>query len=51
MFGGHFNVTNMKIACIFLMVPDTHVVATNNYWEVDVVLSEFAKTIGRGGGL
>ena len=38
-FRGHFKVTNVKIACIFLMVRYRHVVNMNHIWEVDIWLS------------
>ncbi len=41
-FGGKFNVTNVKIANIFLMVGDKHVVIMKHFWELDVGLSESA---------
>ncbi len=40
---GHFKATNVKIAYIFLMVRDKHVVIVKHYWEVDIRLSESAK--------
>ena len=37
---GHFKVTNVKIAYIFLTVQDKHMVAMKQYWDVDIGLSE-----------
>ena len=43
---GHFKITNVKIAYIFLMVRDKHVVTLKHYWEVnDIGLSEFATNL------
>ncbi len=39
-FRGHFKVTNVKIAYIFLMVRDKHVVIMKHYWKVDIWLSD-----------
>jgi len=44
-FMGHFKVKNVKIAYIFFMVRDKHVVTMKHYWEVDIGLSESAKII------
>ena len=41
-FWGHFKYMNVKIAYIFLMVRDRHVVAMKHYWEFDIWLSESA---------
>jgi len=42
-FMGHLKVTNVKIADIFLMVRDKHVVTMKHLWEVDIGLSESIK--------
>ncbi len=39
-FKGHLKVTNVKIANIFLMVRDKHMVTMKHLWEVDIGLSE-----------
>ncbi len=39
-FMGHLKVTNVKIANIFLMVQDKHMVTLKHLWEVDIGLSE-----------
>ncbi len=45
---GHSKVMNVKIAYIFCMVRDKHVVTMKHYWEVDIGLSESAKTFDLG---
>ena len=44
-FRGHFKVTNVKIANIFLMVQDKHVVTMKHCWEVDIGLSDPQKNL------
>ncbi len=39
-FKRHLKVTNVKIAYIFFMVRDKHMVTMKHYWEVDIGLSE-----------
>jgi len=45
---GHLKVTNVKIANIFLMVRDKHVVTMKHVWEVDIGLSESVKKFDPG---
>ena len=45
---GHFKVKKVKIAYIFFMVRDKHVITMKHYWEVDIGLSESAKKIDLG---
>ena len=44
-FRGHLKGTNVKIANIFLLVLDKHVVTMKHLWEVDIELSESAKKL------
>ncbi len=44
-FRGHLKVTSVKIAKIFVMVPDKHVVTMKHIWEVDIGLSEPVKNL------
>ncbi len=39
-FKGHLKVTTVKIANIFLMVRDKHLVTMKHLWEVYIGLSE-----------
>ncbi len=41
-FRDHVKVTNEKMAYIFLMVQDKHVVNMNHFWEFDIAPSESA---------
>ena len=47
-FWGHFKVTNVKIAYIFFMVRDKHMLTMKHYWEVDIELSESANKFDLG---
>ncbi len=40
---GHFKVTNVKIAYVFMVVRDMHVVTMKHYWKIDMGLSEIRK--------
>ncbi len=41
-YSANLKVTNEKMAYIFLMVQDEHVVTMKHYWEFDIWLSESA---------
>ncbi len=47
-FRGHLKVTIVKIANIFLMVRDKHVVTMKDLWEVDIGLSESVEKFDPG---